>query len=109
LQFTYILESMRFHHWIENILLFAGRIFSSNLLDIVLLAKVPIGPTLFGLAASSIYALNDIQDKEKDKQHPEKCKRPLASRNPRTTNACVTVIFLLVVSLTGVYFLNAVF
>ena len=109
LQLAYILESMRFRHWIKNILIFAGLIFSLNLFDSVLLAKVFVGFILFGLGASSIYILNDIQDREKDKEHPEKSKRPLASGSLRAANAYMASIFLSVVSLTGAYFVDTVF
>jgi 4-hydroxybenzoate polyprenyltransferase len=33
----------------------------------------------FSFVASSVYVLNDLKDIEKDKLHPQKCKRPLAS------------------------------
>jgi 4-hydroxybenzoate polyprenyltransferase len=33
--------------------------------------------TAFCLWASSVYTLNDVLDKERDAQHPRKCKRPI--------------------------------
>ena len=41
--------------------------------------KVLIGFIMFSFVCSIIYIINDIQDVEKDKRHPEKCKRPIAS------------------------------
>jgi len=109
LQFKYILKSMRLRHWIKNILIFAGLIFSLNLFDIALLVKVVVGFILFGLGASSIYIFNDLQDSQKDRIHPEKCKRPLASGDLRATNAYVSLVFLMAVSLIGAYLMDYTF
>ena len=35
----------------------------------------------FCLISSSIYCFNDLKDVEADRQHPKKCKRPIASGN----------------------------
>jgi len=72
-----ILISMRPKQWVKNVFIFTGLIFSRNLFHIDLLARVGAGFLLFSLAASSVYIFNDIQDVEKDKQHPDKRKRPL--------------------------------
>ena len=75
----YIILSMRPQHWVKNVFLFAGILFSQNLYNLVLLIKVFEGFLLFCIAASSIYILNDAMDAEKDRLHPEKKNRPLAS------------------------------
>ena len=76
----YIFISMRPKQWIKNVFVFAGLIFSHNLFDIQLLTKTIAGFSLFSLAASSIYILNDIKDIKHDKSHPEKHQRPLAGK-----------------------------
>ena len=54
--------------------------------------------------------INDVVDKEKDKQHPIKRKRPIASGELRVSNAIVFSMILIVVSLlTGFYLLNILF
>jgi len=72
---------MRPQQWIENLFIFAGLIFSLNLFNVDLLAKVLAGFILFSLWASVFYIFNDIQDIKKNRDHPEKCKRPLAAGN----------------------------
>jgi 4-hydroxybenzoate polyprenyltransferase len=70
---------MRPKQWIKNFFIFAGLIFARHLFDLHLFLKVMVGFTFFCLATSSIYIFNDIRDIEKDKEHPEKRKRPLAA------------------------------
>lgn len=53
---------------------FAGEIF-----DIAKLSSMAVAFLSFSLVASSIYIINDFRDIEADRQHPVKCKRPLAS------------------------------
>ncbi|MCS7118786.1 MAG: decaprenyl-phosphate phosphoribosyltransferase [Archaeoglobaceae archaeon] len=71
--------SMRPQQWYKNFLVFAALVFSKNLLDLELLKLTILGFIAFCLASSSQYIFNDILDREKDKRHPKKCKRPIAS------------------------------
>lgn len=41
----------------------------------------------FILASSAVYVFNDLMDADRDRQHPKKCKRPLASGLVRTRTA----------------------
>ncbi|MCH7760496.1 decaprenyl-phosphate phosphoribosyltransferase [candidate division TA06 bacterium] len=71
--------SLRPKQWTKNLVLFAGLLFSKNLLDSSLLFKTFLAFLLFCLLSSSVYLLNDIIDLEKDRRHPRKSKRPIAS------------------------------
>ena len=77
---------MRPKQWIKNLLVFAGFVFTLNE------RWQPFSPTmweflarssaafaLFSLLSSSIYLLNDVLDVERDRQHPTKRNRPIAS------------------------------
>jgi 4-hydroxybenzoate polyprenyltransferase len=79
--------SMRPRQWIKNTFLFPGLVFSRNLFEAGLFLKVSMGFILFCLAASSIYIFNDIQDRDNDRKHPEKCRRPLALGNLQVRQA----------------------
>lgn len=74
-----ILAAIRPTQWVKNVFLFAGLVFSGNLTHPVVLSRVCSGFMDFCLAAGSIYLLNDIFDLERDRHHPEKRHRPLAS------------------------------
>lgn len=45
------------------------------------------GAFIFALASSAIYAFNDARDVEADRNHPKKCKRPVASGKISTKTA----------------------
>jgi 4-hydroxybenzoate polyprenyltransferase len=50
--------------------------------------------TLFCCASSGFYLINDIADVESDRQHPVKCKRPIAAGlvNIRVASAIALVL-----------------
>lgn len=79
-QFQYLLLSLRPRQWSKNLILFAGLIFSQNLFNSVLLAQTVFAFLVFCLLSGAVYLVNDIVDVEKDRAHPEKKKRPLASK-----------------------------
>lgn len=74
-----IFKEMRIHHWIKNLLVLAPLFFSGTFLDSQKLVSCALAFFAFCFVSSAIYILNDICDIEKDKNHPTKCKRPIAS------------------------------
>jgi len=74
-----ILKELRIKQYTKNFLVFAAALFAGKLLvaDIIFLNVLAF--FAFSFTASIVYIINDIMDVEKDRQHPDKCKRPLAS------------------------------
>ncbi len=74
-----ILRLLRIKQWTKNIFVFAALVFSKQLLnpDSVLLSLRAF--FAFSFAASFIYVLNDVADRERDRLHPKKRFRPIAS------------------------------
>ena len=70
---------MRVHHYIKNILIFMPLIFSGNLTDRRKFTATLLGMIAFSLVTSAVYIINDIRDAEKDRMHPTKKNRPIAS------------------------------
>ena len=63
---------IRFQHWLKNLIIFIPIFFSKDLLDFnkfVLLLNIFI---IFCLSSSLIYILNDIKDREADKNNAVK-------------------------------------
>jgi 4-hydroxybenzoate polyprenyltransferase len=99
---------MRPRQWIKNSFVFTALVFSEQRLWT---QPVPVLQTLaafalFSLAASSIYLVNDLVDMEKDRAHPKKCNRPLASGKLSPTVATITAIVLMIFALSMSYLLD---
>jgi len=94
-----VLKLMRPKQWIKNFFIFATIIFSGQLFDINLVTITTFGFLAFCTTSSSIYIINDIFDVEKDRIHPFKRFRPLASRAISIQFATLLAIFLLAVSI----------
>ncbi len=90
------LQLMRVKHWIKNLLLFFPIIFSGQLLKPDVFVTVFMGFLIFNFTASIIYILNDFKDLERDRQHPKKKNRPLASGQVSKAEAIGVVLLLTV-------------
>lgn len=94
------LKLMRVHHYLKNGLIFLPLFFSKNLFNVSLLKNVFLGFVAFCILSSIVYIINDIQDVEKDRKHPKKCKRPIASGVVLVKEAYVLAI---VIAIVGIY------
>ncbi|MFP4323947.1 MAG: decaprenyl-phosphate phosphoribosyltransferase [Anaerolineales bacterium] len=92
-----LLENMRPRQWAKNGFVFMGILFDGQLFEPEPLARVFVAFGLLCLAASTIYIINDLVDIEKDRRHPKKKFRPLASgRLPMPVAIGAAVLFTLV-------------
>tara|TARA_B110000444_G_C18811416_1_gene582786 strand:+ start:119 stop:1552 length:1434 start_codon:yes stop_codon:yes gene_type:complete len=82
-----LLEQMRVHQWSKNLLLFFPAIFNRSLLHGDNLLLIILSFFSFCLIASSVYIMNDVVDIEKDRAHPSKKNRPIASGKISLINA----------------------
>jgi 4-hydroxybenzoate polyprenyltransferase len=99
-------ELLRPHQWIKNVLIFAAIIFSHNLLKIPMLLNSLTGFSIFCMVSSCVYIINDIADREKDRQHPKKCRRPIARGTVSVRNAVLLLMMLLCISFIGAFTLE---
>ena len=103
-----LIRLMRLHQWSKGVFVLIGPLFAladGKLQDMPRAElALAIGMTFigFGLAASGCYIFNDIADVERDKAHPRKCKRPLASGQVPIGIARIFGICILVASLASV-------
>jgi len=74
-----LFKLMRPRQWIKNVILFAGVVFSELFVipQALLVALAAFG--VFCMLSGAVYSLNDSVDAEKDRGHPEKRHRPVAS------------------------------
>lgn len=101
-----ILESMRPKQWTKNGVLLAGIVFSRNLDQPELVVRALIGVFLFCMLSGSVYLINDIQDMEKDREHPSKKNRPLPSGRLSATQAWIAAAVLSVGSISAGWWLH---
>lgn len=100
---------MRPKQWAKNAIIFAALVFDRQLSNIPALLHILAGFILFCLVSSSVYLINDILDKEADKNHPKKSKRPIASGNLPVSTAIIAVGLFLIVVFPVAYFLSPTF
>lgn len=101
-----VLRSMRIYQWTKNLVLFAGLVFTLRFLDPPYVLAAIAGFFTFSIAVSGVYLLNDVLDMERDRLHPEKRQRPIASGRLPVPAAIAAAVILLAVGLTGSFLLG---
>ena len=101
-----LIKLLRPHQWTKNLFCFAGVIFGGRLFQLDAIAQGAITVVLFCAIASAVYIFNDIQDFERDRRHPKKRFRPIASGQVRIKTAVLIAIFLATLALLGAYHLG---
>ena len=92
------LKLMRVHHYLKNILVFAALACSGMLFDGKKFTHCLLGFVAFCMVCSVVYIINDIMDREKDRCHPTKCRRPIASGAVSVQKACALAAVLFIVA-----------
>jgi len=97
----HIISLIRVKHWVKNVLVFLPAFFGGVIKDKDALAILVITFVFFSMAASLVYIFNDLLDIEKDRLHPEKKNRALAS-GAISKNAAIGIIAVILVVLGSV-------
>jgi decaprenyl-phosphate phosphoribosyltransferase len=100
------LKLLRPKDWAKNLFLFIPLFFGREIFNIGKLITVSYGFIAFCCIASSIYIINDYRDREDDRKHPIKCKRPLASGAISPSVALLICGVLLIAGFTLAWFLR---
>jgi 4-hydroxybenzoate polyprenyltransferase len=74
-----LLRASRPRQWIKNLFVGAPLIFAKHLTDEPMLARAAAAVVAFCVISAAVYLWNDIVDVEKDRAHPVKRFRPIAS------------------------------
>jgi 4-hydroxybenzoate polyprenyltransferase len=101
-----IVKTIRPRQWLKNLTIYAGLIFSARLYVLFDFWIVTQAFFLFSLATSAVYIFNDIVDAPKDRLHPFKKKRPIASGKLPIRLAILVGILFVLLSLTGSFLLS---
>lgn len=101
--------SLRPKQWTKNGLLLLGLVFSLSLREPDLVARAVLAFVDFCALASVTYLVNDVIDVNRDRQHPIKRRRPVASGQVSPLVALSTAAVLLVAALVVAINLSGVF
>ena len=104
-----VLRAVRPRQWPKNLIVFMALLFSiddkwqlsdpSSWLDLLGWTALTFG--LFCLVSSADYLVNDIVDRESDRLHPKKRKRPIAAGQLSVRAALIWAVALAVVAIGG--------
>jgi len=72
-------QALRVRQWTKNLLLFAGLLFAARLGDPGRWAEAWVAFAAYCAGSSAAYLVNDVHDLERDRLHPAKRRRPVAS------------------------------
>ena len=96
-----LLFSLRPAQWSKNLVVFAGLLFGRRLLDGGAVLAAIGAFTVFCALSGVVYLVNDVADRESDRQHPLKARRPIASGALPVSVAIAAAIVLGAAGLAG--------
>ena len=104
-----LFQALRPKQWTKNLLIFAGIIFSQNLSNLHMSRNVVLAFVDFCLLSGVVYLINDIKDRNTDREHPEKRLRPIASGALSVQAAIVWAVVLSLIALGGAFLITVSF
>jgi 4-hydroxybenzoate polyprenyltransferase len=101
-----LIVSVRPEQWTKNLLIFAGLLFARRLSDPAAVAEASFAFVIFCALSGAVYVINDLLDRESDREHPLKARRPIASGALSVPAAAWTAAVLVVAGIGGAFGLN---
>lgn len=99
------IQLMRPHQYIKNLLIFFPAFFGFYFFHTDVMLRTGVVFLGFCMMASAVYIMNDYQDREDDRKHPEKSNRPLAAGTVSPSSALTLMAGLF---FTGLIMIGAV-
>jgi 4-hydroxybenzoate polyprenyltransferase len=103
------LLSLRPDQWTKNLIVFAAIIFARRLFDPAALALASAAFLIFCALSGAVYLINDVSDREADRLHPVKARRPIASGALSPTSALIWAVVLSAAALAAAFALKPLF
>ena len=101
--------SLRPDQWTKNLIVFAALIFAVRLLDPAALANATAAFLIFCALSGAVYLINDVADREQDRQHPIKRTRPVASGDLAPATALTIAVVLGAAAVAAAFALRPMF
>jgi 4-hydroxybenzoate polyprenyltransferase len=96
-----LIIALRPGQWTKNLLVFAGLIFGMQLFVPSAVIRAIAAFVIFCGLSGAVYLVNDIADRESDRQHPLKAQRPIASGALAVPTAWTVALILSAAALAG--------
>ena len=101
-----VVRLLRPKQWTKGLLVFAAPLFTRLLTNVDVLQKECVAFFAIAFLSSAVYILNDAFDIERDRRHPTKSKRPLASGEVSLKLAAGIAIVLAIAGFAMCYWLG---
>lgn len=104
-----VLHSLRPEQWTKNLLVFAALLFARRLFDPAAVLQALAAFAIFCGLSGAVYLLNDVSDRESDRQHPVKRHRPIAAGRVSAPTAVAWALVLTALGLSLAFWLHTGF
>jgi 4-hydroxybenzoate polyprenyltransferase len=101
-----LFRSLRPGQWTKNLLVFAGLIFAIKLFEADAIVRAVAAFVVFCGLSGVVYLVNDVMDRESDRQHPTKRYRPIPSGALPVPVAIAAAIAIVVTALGAAFLLG---
>jgi len=104
-----LLVALRPRQWAKNVFVVAALVFAGKLTDPTAVGRVAAAFVVFCLLSSAVYLINDITDREADRSHPTKRRRPIAAGELGVGTAKAVAILLAAAAMIAAFRLSQSF
>jgi 4-hydroxybenzoate polyprenyltransferase len=104
-----LIRSLRPRQWTKNLIVFFGLIFGEQLRNPEAVVRATLAFAIFCALSGVVYLINDIRDREADRMHPVKSRRPIASGALRVETASLTALLIGAGAIAGAFVLTPAF
>jgi 4-hydroxybenzoate polyprenyltransferase len=98
--------SLRPSQWTKNLFVFAALLFGQRLLDIAAVVQASAAFVIFCALSGAVYLINDVADREADRRHPIKMRRPIASGELPVQIALATAAVLAILGVGAAFWMK---
>ncbi len=104
-----LIQALRPVQWVKNVFVLAPIVFAEQLGQAEVVTRAAMAFGTFCLAASAIYLINDLRDRDEDRRHPLKQHRPIASGALPVPAAIIAAVVLAAAALGSALFFGTFF
>src|SRR5204863_6320676 len=105
----HVIRSLRPEQWTKNRLIFGALLFGQRLFDLRSVVYATAAFAVFCALSGVVYLLNDVADRDADRRHPLKRRRPIASGDLSTSAALVAAAMIGTAALIAAFLLRLEF